>query len=93
MLGPGCCSGFSLVAASRFYPLVEVPGLLTAAASPFVERGLQGTLAAVVTAWGLLGSSTGLVIVVQGLTCLAACGIFQDEGLNPCLLRWQLDSL
>ena len=24
------------------------------------------------------------------LSCYAACGIFQDQGLNPCLLHWQV---
>ena len=31
--------------------------------------------------------------VVYGLSCPAACGIFPDQGLNPCLLHWQGDSL
>ena len=43
--------------------------------------------------WAPWLQSTGFIAVVQGLTCLAACSIFQDEGLNSCLLRWQLDSL
>jgi len=31
--------------------------------------------------------------VEHGLTCSLACGIFLDEGSNPCLLNWQVDSL
>ena len=27
------------------------------------------------------------------LRCLKACGIFLDQESNPCLLRWQVDSL
>ena len=27
------------------------------------------------------------------LSCSAACGIFPDQELNPCLLHWQVDSL
>ena len=27
------------------------------------------------------------------LSCSSACGIFLDQGLNPCLLQWQADSL
>ena len=27
-------------------------------------------------------------VVVHGLSCSAACGIFPDQGLNPCLLHW-----
>ena len=37
--------------------------------------------------------STHSVIMVQGLSCCAACGVFPDQGLNPCLLYWQADSL
>ena len=33
------------------------------------------------------------MIVVQGLGCSEAWGIFLDQGLNPCLLHWQEDSL
>ena len=28
-----------------------------------------------------------------GLSCSASCGIFQDQGSNPCLLHGQADSL
>ena len=28
-----------------------------------------------------------------GLTCSLACEIFPNQGLNPCLLHWQVDSL
>ena len=30
---------------------------------------------------------------MRGLSCSAACGIFLEQGLNPCLLHWQVDSL
>ena len=33
------------------------------------------------------------VVVVHGLSCPMACGIFWDQGLNPDLLHWQADSL
>ena len=33
-----------------------------------------------------------LVVVVPGFTCPAACGIFPDQGSNPCPLHWQVDS-
>ena len=29
--------------------------------------------------------STGSVVVAHGLSCSMACGIFPDQGLNPCL--------
>ena len=34
----------------------------------------------------------GSVVVVHGLSCSAACGIFPDQGSNPCPLHWQADS-
>ena len=34
----------------------------------------------------------GSVVVAHGPTCSAACGIFPDQGSNPCLLHWQADS-
>ena len=44
--------------------------------------------------------STGLciayslqIVVVHRLSHSVACGIFQDQGSNPCLLHWQADSL
>ena len=39
----------------------------------------------------------GLLIVMASLvaehSCPVACGIFPDQGSNPCLLHWQADSL
>ena len=49
-----------------------------------------GTRASVVVAGRLL--SAGSVVVAHGLRCSAACGIFPDQGSNPCPLRWQADS-
>ena len=45
----------------------------------------------------LLSQSTGSrhagsVVVAHGPSCSAACGIFPDQGSNPCLLHWQADS-
>ena len=37
--------------------------------------------------------STGSIVVVLRLSCFSACGIFLDQGSNPCLLHWQADSL
>ena len=28
----------------------------------------------------------------HGLSCSVACGIFPDQGSNPCSLHWQADS-
>ena len=37
--------------------------------------------------------SIGLIVVAHGLSCSMACGIFADQGSNPCLLHWQVNSL
>ena len=47
--------------------------------------------------WPLLLRSTGSrrpgsVVVAHGPSCSAACGIFPDQGSNPCPLHWQADS-
>ena len=34
----------------------------------------------------------GSEVVAHGLSCSAACGIFPDQGSNPCPLHWQADS-
>ena len=47
--------------------------------------------------WPLLLRSTGSrragsVVVAHGPNCSVACGIFPDQGSNPCSLHWQVDS-
>ena len=37
--------------------------------------------------------STGSGVVAHGLSCSVARGIFPDQGLNHCLLHWQVHSL
>ena len=37
--------------------------------------------------------STGSVVVVNGLSCSSVCGIFLDQGWNPCPVHWQVNSL
>ena len=53
-------------------------GLILVAASLAVEHRLKGTQAS--------------VVVVHGLDCPMACGIFPDQGSNLCPLHWQADS-
>ena len=45
----------------------------------------------VVVAPGL--QSTGSIVVAHWLSYSAACGVFPDQGWNPCPLHWQVDSL
>ena len=81
-LGLGCNYGLPLVVASGGYSVVAECRLLIV-----VEHGLWPQ-ASVVVALGLW--STGSVVVV--LNCSAACGIFPDQGLNPCPLHCKADS-
>ena len=37
-------------------------------------------------------SSAGSVVVAHGPSCSVACGIFPDQGSNPCPQHWQADS-
>ena len=69
--------GLSLVEASRGYSLLQCVGFSLW--------------------WLLLLQSTGSrhagsVVVAHGLSCSVACGIFPDQGSNPCPLNWQTDS-
>ena len=72
------CTGFlwlQPVGLSGSQFLAAVRGLLIAVAS-LVEHRLQGTQTS--------------VVVAHRLGCSVACGIFLDQGLNPCLLHWQV---
>ena len=69
--------GLSLVAASGDHSSSRCAGL--SLSRPFL---LQST-----------GSRrAGSVVVAHGPSCSAACGIFPDQGSNPCPLHWQADS-
>ena len=37
--------------------------------------------------------STDSTVAVHGLSCWEECGIFLDQGSNPCPLHWQADSV
>ena len=88
--------GLSLVVASGAYSSLRCAGFslwwLLVAEHRLQARGLQQLQHAgsVVMAPGL--QSIGLVVVVHGLSCSVACGIFPDQGSNSCPLHWQADS-
>ena len=90
MLGLCCSPGSPLVVEKGGYSPAVVCRLLSGVAS-LVEHRLQDTQASAAAACGLQSTSSGTV--VQGHNCFPACGTFPDQGLNPCLLRWQADSL
>ena len=69
--------GLSLVAASGGHSSSRCAGL--SLSRPLLLRSTGSRCA-------------GSVIVPHGPSCSAACGIFPDQGSNPCPLHWQADS-
>ena len=87
----GLCS-----ACSACHAPVSVCGLLIAGASLVAElRALSlqelWYVGSIVVASEL--QSTGAIVRTHWFSCSAACEIFLDQGLNPYLLHWQVDSL
>ena len=73
-------------------------GLLVVVASIVLDHRLEGTRASTVGIHGLsiadaILERTGSGIVVHRLGCSGACGIILYQGLNPCILHWQVESL
>ena len=92
-----CCAWAFFSCVERGLLFVVVCGLLIVVASLVAEHRLQVRgpqqlwhTGSVVVALGL--QSAGSVVVAYGLSCSAACGIFLDQGSNPCPLHWQADS-
>ena len=69
--------GLSPVAASRGHSSSRCAGL--SLSRPLLLRSTGSRCA-------------GSVIVAHGPSCSAVCGIFPDQGSNPCPLHWQADS-
>ena len=69
--------GLSLIVASRGHSSSRCAGL--SLSRPLLLRSTGSRRA-------------GSVIVAHGPSCSAACGIFPDQGSNPCPLHWQADS-
>ena len=69
--------GFSLIAASGDHSSSRCPGL--SLSRPLLLRSTGSRCA-------------GSVVVAHGPSCSVACGIFPDQGSNPCPLHWQGDS-
>ena len=69
--------GFSLVAASGGHSSSRCTGL---------------SLSRPLLLWSTGSRRAGSAIVAHGPSHSAACGIFPDQGSNPCPLHWQADS-
>ena len=100
MLGLHCCVGFSLVVVSEVYSRFRCVGfslwwLLLLQSTGLGLTGFSSCgmrhVGSVVVVPGFY--STGATVVVHGFSCSVACEIFLDEGLNLCVLQWQVDSL
>ena len=109
VLGLCCCRDFSLVAENRGYSAFQYPGVpslwllwlwSSVPGFPFAVASLVVELSTRVShrcgfsgcdSWPL--QSTGSVVVLNGLSCSSVCGIFLDQGWNPCPLHWQVNSL
>ena len=57
-----------------------------------VHRGARASHYRGLLLWNTGSRCTGSVVVVHRPSCSAACGIFPDQGSNPCPLNWQADS-
>ena len=69
--------GLSLVVASGGHSSSRCAGLSLSRPLPLQSTGSR---------------HAGSVVVAHGPSCSAACGIFPDQGSNPCPLHWQADS-
>ena len=88
MLGLYCCLSFFLVVESRGYSLVAVHSLLIA-----VDSLCAGLGAHRFASYSTQPSVCGFRALEHRLSGPEACGIFLDQGSNPCSLHWQVDSL
>ena len=57
-----------------------------------LHRGARASLSRPLLLRSTGSRRAGSVIVAPGPSCSAACGIFPDQGSNPCPLNWQADS-
>ena len=76
------CAGSSLLFQGflqlwRSGATLQVCGLVIEVASPVVEHRLQ---------------NSGSVIMAHRFSSSEACGIFLDQGSNPCTMHWQVES-
>ena len=98
VLGLYCCTRAFSSCGERGLLFIALCRLLTAVAYLVAEHGLQAhTFQQLQHAGSVVvvrqpQSVRASVVAARGLRCSAACGIFPDQGLNPCPLHWQVDS-
>ena len=77
-----------------YWVFVSVRGLCLVAASGghSSSRCAGLSLSRPLLLWSTGSRRAGSVVVAYGRSCSVACGIFPDQGSNPCPLHWQADS-
>ena len=73
------------------YLFMAVLGL-SSCARAFSSCGKRGPLTIAASFVAEHRLRTRRLSVAHGSSCSAACGIFPDQGSNPCPLHWQADS-
>ena len=72
----------------RFLSLHWLCWVFAAVQAALQLRGTGAALRWLLSGSVALGTWLGLQVVERGLSCSSACGIFEDQGSNPCLLHW-----
>ena len=57
-----------------------------------LHRGARASHHHGLSLWSTGSRRAGSAVVAHGPSCSAACGIFPEQGSNPCPLHWQADS-
>ena len=71
---------------------VRGPSLVVASGGHSSSRCAGLSLSRLLLLRGTGSRRAGSVVVAHWPSCSAACGIFPDQGSNPCPLHWQADS-
>ena len=90
-----CCFSQSFSSCSEWRLLfIAVHGLLTAVEKHcgLCPRGFSCYRAHTLGARISVAEDMGSVVLAHRLSCSGPCGIFPDQGLNPCPLHWEADS-
>ena len=82
----------SLVAASGGYSSLRCTGFSLLWLLLLQSTGSRRAGFSSCSTWAQQLRRKGSVVVVHGLSCSVACGIFLDQGSNLCPLHWQEDS-
>ena len=92
-MGLRCCAWAFSSCGERGLLCAVVPGLLIPVVSLVQALGLQEFwhVGSTVSTPRLQGTAS--IVGAHRLSCSPTCGMFLDQGSNPCLLHWQSDSL